>query len=159
MFFSDYNLFASNTCSLDLYSGYHQTTTVLFKPRIFTSNFTLDWLNSYYSSFSLSCPFIVLHKQSNECSWSTTLVFSSFREFHCDHIIVCVLCTLCCLYIVYTSLFVRSYTCLSIFLSCLLLLVHLDKFDVSISVYLLSCVKRYYIFSIFVRIQIQRQYN
>ena len=94
-------LFAHSARNGDL-----QTTTVFF-----TCNFTRGWVNSYYSLSAMSCPFMVLHKQSNECSWSRTLVFTLSRKLHR----------------VYTLSFVHSHTCLCLFLSCLLLLLYLEQ--------------------------------
>ena len=77
-------LLSTNNCSVDLYNGDLQTATVFFK-----RNFTQGWLNSYYSSSALSCPFIVQHKHSNEHTWTRTFVFLSSRELYCDFIVVC----------------------------------------------------------------------
>ena len=81
-----------NNCSVDLYNGYLQSTTVLF-----TRNFTQSWLNSYLPLRALSCPFIVQHEQSNECSWSRRFMFSPYRELHCDLIVVYAFCIHWCL--------------------------------------------------------------
>ena len=87
--FYDSGLLSTSNCSVDLYNGGLQTTTVLF-----TCNFTQGWWNFYYySSSALSCLFIVQHKQSNESSWSRTFVFSVSRELYCNFIFVCVLWT------------------------------------------------------------------
>ena len=82
-------------------------------------DFTQSWLNSYYLLPSLSCLFKCASNQSDEGSWSVTLGVSPSREFYCDYIVVCVLCTQC--------LLLRSHTCLSLFLSYLLLLVYLEQ--------------------------------
>ena len=87
--FYDSVLLSTSNCSVDLYNGGLQTTTVLF-----TCNFTQGWWNFYYySSSALSWPFIVQHKQSNKSSWSKTFVFSVSRELYWNFIFVCVLCT------------------------------------------------------------------
>ena len=84
---------------------------------ITTRNFTLGWLNSYRLPSALTCSFIVQYNPSKECSWSRSFVFSPSPDFYCDHL-----------------LFVHSCTCLSLFFSCLLLLLYV--FDVYLSVYL-----------------------
>ena len=58
-------LLGTNNCLEGLYNSDLQTAIVLF-----TRNFTQGWLNTYYSSSALSCPFIVQDKQSNERSWN-----------------------------------------------------------------------------------------
>ena len=81
---------STNNFWVDLYNGDLQTTTVLF-----TRNFTEGWLNSYYWSSALSCPFIVQHKQCNQRSWSRKFAFSLSQELYCnfyvvyEHIAVC----------------------------------------------------------------------
>ena len=84
----------------------------LHKQRVFTH----DWLNYYYSLSVLSCLFIILHKQSDERSWSRMFVFSLSQEMYRDCIVVCVFCSHC--------LLVRSLSYLSSFLL-LMLLVYL----------------------------------
>ena len=60
--YSAHKLFVStNTASLDLYCEELQATTLLL-----TCNFTQSWLNSYWLSSALSCPFVVQHDKSNE---------------------------------------------------------------------------------------------
>ena len=81
---------STNNWSVDLYNGDLQTTTVSS-----TCNFTQGWLNSYCLMSALSCPVIVLHKQSNERSWSRMFVFSLSRELYCNFIIFCVHIVVC----------------------------------------------------------------
>ena len=84
LFSSGYNLFESNTCWLFFSHNYWlddlQITTILF-----THNFIQGWLNSYYSAFDLSCPFIVQYTKYNERFWSRMYLFSPIesmqREF------------------------------------------------------------------------------
>ena len=93
IFLSAYNLFVSNnTCSLNLYSAVLKTTTVLFT--FDASLHKTDWITT---ACCLSCPFIVLHKQSNQHIWSCIFVLSLSREFYCNFIFICVLCTYCLL--------------------------------------------------------------
>ena len=100
-FLSAYNLFASNnTCSLDLFSGDHQTMTVLFTRN--ASSHKKDWMNFYFLSLALSCRFIVQDNQSNERSGSRRFVFRPSRELYCDYTVVCVhlvVCAFACLFI------------------------------------------------------------
>ena len=77
-------LLSTNDCALDLYNDDLQTTTVLF-----IRNFTPGWLNYHHLSSTLSCPFIVQRKLSNERSWSRTFVLPLSRELYCDYIVVC----------------------------------------------------------------------
>ena len=93
-------------------SGDLQTTTVFF-----TCNFIQSWLNSYYSSSSLPCPFIVQRNQSNERSWSRMFVFSPSREPYCDFIFVCVLYAHCCLCTVLPVYCVHIVICAFAYLS------------------------------------------
>ena len=58
-----------------------------------------------------SCPFIVQHKLSNKRSLGRTFVFSPSSEFDCGFVVVCAF---------------------ALFLSCLLLSVYLNMFDVCI---------------------------
>ena len=106
IFCSVYNLFVSNNiCSL-FFSHIFSWLSSNHDCSLHTQCvFTQDWLNYYYSLPALSYPFIVLQKQSNERSLS--------QELYRNYIVVCPLCTQC--------LLLRSHTCLSLFLSCLLL--------------------------------------
>ena len=74
-------------------------------------DFSQDW--QYY--YLLCLDFLY----ADEGSWCGTFVVSSFRELYRIYIVVCVLCIHC--------LLLRLLNCLSLFLSCLLLLVYLEQ--------------------------------
>ena len=81
------------TLSVDLYNGDRQTTTVLF-----TRNFTQGWLNSYYSSFALSGPFIVVEHSCFRFLKSS--IATPFLFVYCVHIASCCV-RLRCILVIY----------------------------------------------------------
>ena len=106
-----YNNNYNNICLFDIFLTQLFAillTLEILKPLFwFTRNFTPGWLISDYLSSALSCVFILQHDQSNERFWNRSFAFSK---------------TLSRLLV-----YVHSHTCLSLFLSCLLLLVYLDR--------------------------------
>ena len=101
-------LLSTNNCSVDLYNGDLQTTTIHTQ------------LHTRLTEFLLLLPalsrlFMCAHIQSNKGSWSGTFGVLPFREFFYTTLLF-----------LYTLLSVQQYTCLSLFLSCLLLLVYLE---------------------------------
>ena len=98
IFFFAYNLFVShNICSLDLYSGDLQTTTVLFACNV--SSHQADWVTT------TRC---LLCDQSDEGSWSEMFGALPPQEFYYAYIVFCVFCTQCLLLLVYSFF---SYAC------------------------------------------------
>ena len=95
------------------FDDWHGTRTLAFR---LISQHTTYWAMVLPA---LSCCFIWASDQSDERSWSETFGASPSRKFYCNYIVVCVLCTQC--------LLLRSHTCLSLFLSCLLLFVYLEQ--------------------------------
>ena len=107
----------NNTCSLELYGGDLQTTTVFIMQHI---SHKTDWLTTTSCLLTLSAKpriCIVLYKQSDERSWSRMFVISLSQKLYRVYIAVCVFCSHCLLLrsLVYTlpSHTVCWFTCVT----------------------------------------------